>query len=162
MQMPMSRAVSSGARNGLAVILAATLLFGCVSLPSDFRQPQVTVRSVALRVVNGLSIDFDIVLNVANPNRTALSAKGLTYSIRLLGRQVVEGVANDIPTIAAYGEAEVNLSATTDLITGLGLLNEMLARPSAPLDYEFNAEIDLGVLYPTLKVQRSGAIALGG
>ena len=149
-------------RNGLAAIVAAMVLFGCVSLPSDFEQPQVTVRSVALRVVNGLSVDFDIVLNVTNPNRKALSARGLKYTVRLLGRQVAEGVSNDIPRIAAYGEAEVSLSATADLITGLGLLNDLLTRPNEPLDYEFNAEIDLGALYPTLKVQRSGAIALGG
>ncbi len=152
---------SSRVRNALAAIAAAILLSACVSLPADFQQPQVTVRSVALRVVNGLSVDFDIVLNVTNPNRKALSAKGLRYTIRLLGRQVVEGVANDIPTIAAYGEADVNLSATADLITGLALLNDLLARPNEPLDYEFNAEIDLGALYPMLEVQRSGVIDLG-
>ena len=152
---------SSKVRNGLAAIFAVMVLFGCVSLPSDFKEPEVTVRSVALRVVNGLSVDFDIVLNVTNPNRKALSARGLTYTVRLLGRQVIEGVTNDIPTIAAYGEAEVNLSATADLVTGLGLLNDFLTRPSEPLDYEFNAEIDLGALYPTVKVQRSGIIALG-
>ena len=152
---------SSKVRNGLAAIVAVMVLFGCVSLPSDFKEPEVTVRSVALRVVNGLSVDFDIVLNVTNPNRKALSARGLTYTVRLLGRQVIEGVTNNIPTIAAYGEAEVNLSATADLVTGLGLLNDFLTRPSEPLDYEFNAEIDLGALYPTVKVQRSGIIALG-
>jgi len=147
-------------RNALVAIAAALILSGCVSLPSDFREPQVSVRSVALRVVNGLSLDFDIVLNVANPNRKALSARGLTYTVRLLGREVVAGVANDIPRIPAYGEAEVRLNATADVITGLSLLNELLARPAAPLDYEFNAEIDLGALYPMLRVQRSGAIAL--
>jgi len=148
-------------RNGLAAIIAAMVLAGCVSLPSDFEQPQISVRSVALRVVNGLSVDFDIVLNVTNPNRKALSARGLKYTVRLLGRQVAEGVTNDIPRIPAYGDAEVSLVATTDLITGLGLLNDLLSRPSEPLEYEFNAEIDLGALYPTLKVQRSGTIALG-
>ena len=148
-------------RNGLAAIVAAMVLFGCASLPSDFEEPQVTLRSVALRVVNGLSVDFDIVLNVTNPNRKPLSARGLKYTVRLLGRTFVEGVANDIPTIAAYGEADVNLSATADLITGLGLLGDLLARPSEPLEYEFNAEIDLGALYPMLRVQRSGVIALG-
>ena len=148
-------------RNCIAAIVVTVVLFGCASLPSDFKQPQVSVRSVALRVVNGLWLDFDIVLNVTNPNRKALSAKSLKYTVRLLGRQVAEGVTNDIPRIPAYGEAEVDLTATTDLIMGLSLLNDLLTRPSEPLEYEFNAEIDLGALYPTLKVQRSGAIALG-
>ena len=74
-----------------------------------------------------------------------------------LARQPGECRGLDIVRI----EAEVTLNASADVITGLGLLTDLLTRPPAPLDYEFNAEIDLGALYPALEVQRSGAIALG-
>ncbi len=152
---------ATGVTNALAVILAAAMLGGCASLPTDFEQPQVALRSIGLRSVNGLISDFDIVLNVINPNREALSVEGLVYTIRLSGYRLAEGVASDIPRIPAYGEAEVELSARADLLAGLGVLSELLAQPSTPLEYEFDAGLDLGGFYPPVKIRRSGTIALG-
>ena len=137
------------------------MLRGCVGLTADFEQPRVALHSIALRSVNGLTSDFDIVLNVTNPNRRALSVEGLVYTIRLSGYRLAEGAASDIPRIPAYGEAEVGLSARTDLAAGLGLLSELLAQPSMPLEYEFDARLDLGRFYPPVEIRRSGTIALG-
>ena len=148
-------------RNCLAIPLVLLVLQACVSTPADFKQPQVSLRSVSLRAANVLTPDFNIVLNVGNPNRKALAIRGMTYRIHLSGHKVIEGVANDIPTIAAFAEAEVNLVGKADLLAGLGVLNELLARPSGPLEYQFEAELDLGTLYPTVRVQRDGVIALG-
>lgn len=151
----------TGVGKALAVILAAIVPGGCVSLSADFEQPQVALRSIALRSVNGLTSDFDIVLNVTNPNRKALAVRGLVYTIRLSGYRLAEGAASDIPRIPAYGETEVGLSARADLVAGLGVLSELLAQPSAPLEYEFDARLDLGRFYPPVEIRRSGTIALG-
>lgn len=151
----------TGIKHIVVAILAAAVLGGCVSLTADFEQPQVALRSIALRSVNGLTSDFDIVLNVTNPNRKALSVKGLVYSIRLSGYRLAEGAASDIPRIPAYGEAEVGLSARADLVAGLGVLSELLAQPATPLEYEFDARLDLGRFYPPVEIRRSGIIALG-
>lgn len=148
-------------RFALACLLLASAASACVSLPQDFKQPQVALMSIAPRLGSGITPEFDLVLRVTNPNRRALSVRGLSYTIDVAGRRLVDGVANDIPKIAAYGEADVNLSARADLLGGLGLLTDLLARPGERIEYEFNAELDLGALYPTVRVQRSGAIRLG-
>jgi LEA14-like dessication related protein len=153
------RAVNSK-RRGFAAMLAAMLLAGCVSLPDDFRQPGITVVSVKPRVLNSMTPEFDILLRVSNPNRKALQIAGLTYRVHLAGSKVVEGVAGELPRIEAYGEADVMLHARADLLGSLGVLSQLMENPGAPVDYAFNAEIDIGVFYPTVKVERTGTFTL--
>ena len=140
--------------------LLALLLAGCLSLPEDFKQPGVTVVAVKPRVLNSMTPEFDIQLRVTNPNRKALEIAGLTYRIYLAGSKVVDGVANGLPRIEAYGEAEVMLHARADLFGSLGVLSRLMDEPGAPVDYRFDAEIDIGALYPTVKVERAGRFNL--
>ena len=133
---------------------------GCATLPSDFKQPGVSVLSVTPRILDGAAPEFDIVLRVTNPNRKALDIVGLSYTIDLVGNRVIEGVASDLPEIAPYGEADVKLSATADLFGGIRVLSRLLTSPDEPVDFEFNAEIDIGTFYPMINVNRAGVISL--
>ena len=141
----------------LAILLA---IGGCATLPSDFREPGVSVLSVTPRILDGAAPEFDIVLRVTNPTRKALDIVGLSYTTDLVGTRVIEGVASDLPAIAPYGEADVKLSATADLFGGLRVLSRLLTSPAEPVDFEFNAEIDVGTFYPMINVNRSGVISL--
>ena len=136
------------------------LVGGCATLPTDFKEPGISVVSVTPRILNGVAPEFDIVLHVTNPNRSALDIAGLSYTINLSGSKVIEGVANDLPEIAPYGEADVKLSATADLFSSLQVLAGLLANPTSPVEFEFNAEIDIGSFYPMINVNRVGVISL--
>ncbi len=144
----------------LVHLLVWFIVSGCATMPSDFKEPGVSVVSVTPRVLNGVAPEFDIVLHVTNPNRSALDIAGLSYTVNLSGSQVIEGVANDLPEIAPYGEAEVKLSATADLFGSLRVLTGLLADPTSPVEFEFNAEIDVGTFYPMINVNRAGVISL--
>ena len=132
---------------------------GCATVPADFKEPGVTVLSVTPRILNSITPEFDIVLRVSNPNRSALAIKGLSYTIDLADTEIVQGVASDLPKIAAYGEADVTLGAQADLIGGLNILSRILADPASPVDFEFNAEIDIGTFYPAIKVTKKGVVS---
>lgn len=133
---------------------------GCATLPSDFKEPGVSVVSVTPTLSDGIAPEFDIKLHVTNPNRSALAIAGLSYTIHLAGNKVVEGVASELPEIAPYGEADVKLHATADLLGGFKLLTGMLANPTDPVDFEFNAQIDIGTFYPMINVNKVGVISL--
>ena len=135
-------------------------LAGCASLSSDFKDPAVSLVSITPQIENLFAPEFDVVLQVTNPNRKALDIAGLSYTIHLQGNQLIQGVANELPVIAAYGEADISLRATADLIGGIRLLSDLLNQPGKQVDYEFNVDIDLGTLYPMVRVQRSGTILL--
>jgi LEA14-like dessication related protein len=136
------------------------LLAACVSLPADFKEPAVSLVSITPQITNVFAPEFDIVLHITNPNREALNIAGLSYTIHLQGNKLIEGVANDFPVVAAYGEADINLHARADLIGGISLLGDLLNQANDQVEFELNAEIDLGTLYPMIRVQRSGVISL--
>jgi LEA14-like dessication related protein len=136
------------------------LLAACVSLPVDFKEPTVSLVSITPQITNVFAPEFDIVLHITNPNRKAMDIAGLSYTIHLQGNKLIEGVANDFPVVAAYGEADINLHARADLIGGISLLGDLLNQASDQVEFELNAEIDLGTLYPMIRVQRSGVISL--
>jgi LEA14-like dessication related protein len=104
--------------------------------------------------------EFDILLRVTNPNREALDIAGLSYQVHLAGSKVVEGVAGELPRIEAYGEAEVMLHARADLLGSIDVLSRLMENPGAPVDYRFDAEIDIGALYPMVRVERAGKFNL--
>ena len=148
-------------RASLAGLLIALLISACATIPEDFKQPGVTLLSVTPRAAEGGVLpEFDILLRVTNPNRKALDIAGLSYEFRLAGSKLVEGVASDLPRIEAYGEAEVGLRARADLLSGLGVLSRFLDKPGEPIEFEFEAEIDVGAFYPNVKITRSGLITL--
>ena len=142
-------------RYGVLLLLAA-----CVSLPADFKEPAVSLVSITPQITNVFAPEFDIVLHITNPNREVLDIAGLSYTIHLQGNKLIAGVANDFPVVAAYGEADISLHARADLIGGISLLGDLLNHPSEQVEFELNAEIDLGTLYPMIRVQRSGVISL--
>lgn len=146
-------------RGGLLLALLAVLA-GCASLQSDFKEPRVTLLSIRPEIRNLFAPEFDVKLRVTNPNRNALEIVGLSYSIHLQGNKLIDGVARELPIIPAYGEADFGLRATADLVGGLSLISELLNQPNGEVDFEFNAEIDLGTFYPMVRVKRVGTISL--
>jgi LEA14-like dessication related protein len=143
-----------------AIVLAAALVTGCATIPSDFKEPTVSLLSIKPEIRNVFAPEFDLRLRVSNPNRDALEIVGLSYSIKLQGRKLIEGVARELPIVPAYGEADFGLRATADLVGGFSLLSDLMDRPEEEVDFELNADIDLGKFYPMVKVRRSGSISL--
>jgi LEA14-like dessication related protein len=160
--LPVAPPEMAARRHRLLFLALVTLpwLAACVSIPSDFKEPGVTLISIRPQLRNLFAPQFDVVLQVTNPNRVALEIVGLGYTIHLQGIKLIEGVATDIPKIAAYGKADVSLKATADLAAGLGLLGDLLRKRSDQVDFELNADIDLGSFYPMVRVQRRGSIVL--
>ena len=143
-----------------SIVIAALMLSACVSLPQDFKEPGVTLVSVTPQIRNFFAPEFDIVLRVTNPNRKALEIAGLSYTLHLQDIKMIQGVATEFPEIPAYGEADFTLSATADLAAGLNLIGDLMQQSSGDVNFEFNADLDLGTFYPMVKIQRAGAISL--
>ena len=136
------------------------LLAACASMPSDFEEPSLTISSIAFRNSNSIAPQFDVMMHITNPNRTALNMVGMSYTIRLAGNKVVTGVANDLPVVEPYGEADVMISAAVSLFGSIRLLNELMTRSPDEIDYAFDAKLDLGRTRPRININRLGVISL--
>ena len=137
-------------------------MFGCAGLESGFETPTVGVSSFRVLPSEGAMPRFEIGLHIINPNRTELKLEGLVYSVTLEGHKVITGVANDLPTIEAYGEEEVVLIATADLLKSIGLLTTLLKSQQEKFDYELDAKLDIGRFLPRVHVVEKGEIPLPG
>ena len=95
-----------------------------------------------------------------NPNKQPLDIAGISYSIELLDREVITGVANDIQPIEGYGEGVVTLEAGLQLLEILRLMAGLGASQSDPLVYRFAAKIEFNGFMPTQRVQERGEIKM--
>lgn len=146
----------------IASILSAVLLLlcACANLNPEFDPPRVTVESVRSLPGQETAPRFEIQLRIANPNKQSLDIAGISYTVALLGREVVSGVTNDIPEIFGYTEEVVTLEAGINLFQLLRLLAELGKSDTDALDYTFAAKIDFNGFIPTQRVQEEGSLSL--
>ena len=148
---------------GLALYLTLFIaLVGCASLEPGFETPTVGVTSFRVLPAEGAAPKFEIGLHIVNPNRTALKLEGLVYSVSLEGHKILTGVSNNLPTIEAYGEGDVLLIATADLLNSIGLFASLLQSQRETFDYMLDAKLDIGSFRPRIHVVKEGEISLRG
>ena len=146
--------------NARLVLSAILVLFlsGCASLSPTFTDPTITVNSFQLVRSEGLTPTFDIGLHIVNPNSRALELKGLAYTAKVQGHQILTGVSKDLPIIPAYGEGDVVLEARADLLQSFRLISQIMKNSDEPLRYQLTVKLDAGSFVPELIVEREGII----
>jgi len=145
----------------LAVIFGGLLLLGgCAGLPTSLDPPKVSMESFSSLPAESGAPRFLIKLRVQNPNQQTLDIAGVSYSIALMGQEVVTGVSNDVPVIEGYSEGIVSLEANLKLFQLLRLLASLGQAEANELTYRFTAKIDFKGLVPTQRVEEEGKISL--
>ncbi len=145
--------------SGLSLGLAFVLVPACSVLGPAWETPTVTVNSFRTLPSNGAMPQFEIGLDVINPNRTALELAGVAYTISLDGHDIIKGVGNKLPVIQGYGSGQVTITATANLFAGIQLFTDLLRSPKDTFDYRFEAKLDAGGFRPTIRVSDTGTIS---
>jgi LEA14-like dessication related protein len=144
-----------------AACLILLSLSGCAAMQPGYEAPTVTVSSFRALPAQGGTPGFEIGLKVVNPNRAALDLEGVAYTVRLEGREVLKGVANDLPVIDGYGSGDILLEATPNLFESIRLIRDLIATPRESFDYELEAKLDPGGFRPPVRIRDTGNISLG-
>lgn len=151
-------------RPGLATaLLLCTFLLsgGCAALHPGYEEPTVGLKTFRLIPSDGLVPEFEIGLHIINPNRDPLNIEGLYYTVEVEGHKVLAGVASDLPVIRGYGEDDITIIATVDLLSGAKLIRSLLMQPTSTFSYTFNAKLDMGKFMPTKNIVEKGQLAVG-
>ena len=119
---------------------------------------------VAVRVIPSESINpqFEIDLHVLNPNSRSLALRGLSYTLAVKDRELIKGVANQLPVIEAFGEGDIQLLATADLVSSFRLLGDFLKNPAGELTYHLDIKLDVGEYLPLVYIEKQGELNLLG
>jgi hypothetical protein len=144
------------------LLLSALFLGGCATLNPDYEEPTVTLSSFRALPSEGMIPSFEIGLRILNPNSQDLDLVGIVYTISLNGYELVKGVGKDFPVIEGYTESDVKLTASANLLAGMRLVNNMMKAQDGSFEYEFKAKLDLGGLYPSIRIRETGNINMSG
>ncbi len=134
-------------------------LTGCTRFTPNYEEPTVGLKTFRLIPTDGIIPTFEIGLHIINPNRDSLTVKGLFYTVAIEGHNVLAGVANDLPEIKGYGEEDITIEATVDLLSGAKLIRSLLIQPTTKFQYTFNAKLDMGTFLPTMNIVEKGQIS---
>lgn len=152
--MPMRQSIQ------LVFLLLISLLPACAMLVPQIEAPTVTVKAFRALPTAGLNPQFEIDLHIINPNSRTLKLQGLAYSATIEGHKIFSGVANQLPVIAGYGEGDVSLLASADLMGSFRLLNDLMTQSREGLKYQLNIKLDAGDFIPAIYIKEKGEISL--
>lgn len=126
-----------------AMLLAALALTGCAALQQELQAPDV--RLVDLRVIDASLLEqrYAITLRVSNPNALAIPVKGLNYDISLAGQKFASGLTPNSFSVDAYGESDIEVQLSTNLLSSLKHLAEWLSDDNKLLDYEVAGKVNV-------------------
>ena len=143
----------------LAPALVAGLLMACAP---HFEKPELSVVNVQLVSSSVWEQHLKVRVHVHNPNDRALPVKGIDYSLEVMGQQAASGQSDASFVVPAQGDAEFDMSVTTNLA---GTLLQLLARGSSALSqevpYRFTGKVQLsqGILR-SIPFEQSGTFRL--
>ena len=147
---------------GLLLVFSALLLQACATLDPDYEEPTVALSSFRMLPSEGMVPTFEIGLNILNPNASELRLEGIVYEISIQGHNIVKGVGKDFPVIEGYSQQTVKLTAVANLLSGIRLFKDLATNSSDELQYEFEAKLDTGGLFPSIRVKESGSFNIQG
>ena len=132
----------------------------CASLTPEFDPPKVTVESVDKLSSTSGGPRFGIKLRVSNPNKQALDIAGISYTLDVMGKELVSGVTNDVPLIDGYSEETVSLEAGINMFQFLRLIAGLGKNTAEEIEYRLSAKIDFNGFIPTQRVEEVGVLKL--
>ena len=132
------------------LLLACLLLLaGCAGLGPNLLTPRVKVLDVRPLTADMFAQRFTVRVLVHNPNDLELPVRGIEYQLMLLGDSFAEGVSNEAFLLPALGEAEFEMTVTTNFMSALGrLVSRAGGGKLDKIEYEFTGKIfvDKGVV----------------
>jgi len=119
-----------------AVTTALLALAACSGL-GDLQTPQLEVLGVQMMSTDMFAQRFTVRMHVQNPNNMALPVKGIDYTLLLMGDLFAEGKTNEPFVLPALGEAEFDMTVTTNFVSSFGrLLSRVGGGKLEDIDYE--------------------------
>ncbi|MEM9386059.1 MAG: LEA type 2 family protein [Pseudomonadota bacterium] len=146
----------------LTLGILVSLASGCSSLNPQFEAPSVRVLGVRPLSSQGNQLvpRFEIDLLVVNPNASSLSMRGMSYRLFLNDLEVVEGVANNLPEVEGYGEANIVLPATLNVVDSVRFVSGMLRGEDTDVRWRLAARLDVSALLPAIRIEEEGVLEL--
>jgi LEA14-like dessication related protein len=119
----------------------AAMLVSCSTL-GDLQTPRLELVGVQILSTDMFAQRFKVRVKVENPNDIELPVKGIDYQIFMMGDSFAEGMSNEPFLLPAKGEAEFDMTVTTNFVSSFGrLLSRAGGGKLQDVDYEIAGKI---------------------
>ena len=126
----------------LLLVPLLLLVAACTGLGGDLLPPRVKVLDVRPLTADMFAQRFTVRVLVQNPNDLELPVRGIDYQLMLMGDSFAEGVSNEAFVLPALGEAEFEMTVTTNFMSALGrLVSRAGGGKLDKIEYEFTGKI---------------------
>lgn len=146
----------------MVLLLLATVLASCSSLPTSIEKPSVKLTSIAPKTgANGNIGDIQLEFNVLNPNNFDISLSGITFDVKLNDKEVFRGESHDLPLLRSNESVQVYTDAHLSFSEILALGSLISQSFDRPIEYELHAELETDYkLIGNIPVERKGKIKI--
>jgi LEA14-like dessication related protein len=123
-------------------LLALVMLLAACATGSKLETPRLKVVGIQMLSTDMFAQRFVVRMLVQNPNDMELKVRGLDYQILLMGDSFAEGVSNSEFLLPALGEAEFDMTVTTNFVSSFGrLLSRVGGGKLENIEYEVVGKI---------------------
>lgn len=136
------------------LLLAATLLAGCASLPNR-DPPRVDVVGIEPLAGEGLELRMAVKLRVQNPNDTPIRYEGAALELAVNGRTLASGVSAAGGSVPRYGESVVVIPVSVSALNMARQIGPLLDQRGPALEYTVRGKLE-GGLFGTRRFSGSG------
>lgn len=123
--------------------LAWGLAFFLCACATQFAKPSVSLVGVDIESLGLFEQRFLIKLRVKNPNNLDIPVEGISFDVELNGRPFANGVSNVAVTIPRYGEAVLDIKASSSLASFLRQWRELEKAGRTGLDYRVKGHLQV-------------------
>ncbi len=131
----------------IGVVAALLALGACAALRGDLAAPDVALAGLRMGQGDGMYQTLYVDLMISNPNSIALKFNAISYRIRIEGRDLVSGTSREPLEIPSGGVKKYTVPATIGLMSGFGLIRDLMNKPKNKIAYELNATLEPGGLF---------------
>lgn len=146
-------------KKSLPIVVLALWLTACAGVFGLAHKPEVSVAGLNLLQFGVFEQRFALRLRVQNPNDVELPIRGLSFDIQLNGQPFVRGVSDKTLTVPRYGEAVLDVAATSTLGNAVRQLRELQKAGQERIDYRLIGHLQLQGL-GSLPFERRGDLQL--
>ena len=129
------------AQNYCLAIVFFLSIQGCASLDKRLNpiQPNVVVDDIEIEDASLSGLTALLTLNIENPNKFALNAKGLDYTMSLAGVDVISGENEQSMSVPALGSGKIEVPVRLSYTSLLETIPKIMETGVA--SYNFNGNI---------------------
>jgi LEA14-like dessication related protein len=142
--------------------MALLLLTGCALLRPQLEEPTVSLVDFDLIELGVFQQRYLLTLQQQNPNRYAIPVRGMSYALQVAGGELARGVSPKAFVLPAYGETQLQLELSSNLLSTLQRLQNVLGKEGEAVPYRLSGKIDVDADFfsGTLPFARQGEFKL--